>query len=144
MNVFRILFTGSRSFDRADAIHGTLDALATGALNAGYDRVVLVHGACPDGGDAHADAWYRAKRGEMPLGVERHPANWHVHGKKAGFLRNKEMVDLGAHVCLAAIRDQSKGATRCAELAEAADIPVFPLLYDGLPDLAVGYREVQP
>lgn len=135
MTDFRILFTGSRSWDRGDAIHVVLDQLALGALSSGYDRVVLVHGACPDGGDAHADAWYRAKRGEIPLGVERHPANWQELGKKAGFVRNKAMVDLGATVCVAAIRDGSKGATKCAELAERADIPVLPLDYDSLPPI---------
>ncbi len=135
MTTFRILFTGSRSWDRDDAIHVVLDQLTLGALAAGYDRIVLVHGACDRGGDAHAEAWYRAKRGEMPLGVERHPANWHELGKKAGFVRNKAMVDLGATVCVAAIRDGSKGATMCAELAERAGIPVLPLDYDALADL---------
>lgn len=130
---FRILFTGSRTFDRDDAIWGALDILVESALAAGYDHVVLVHGACPDGGDAHADAWYRAKRGEMPLGVERTPAHWAIYGKKAGFLRNKAMVERGADVCLAAIRDHSAGASVCAELAERAGIHVQLLDYDSLP-----------
>jgi hypothetical protein len=130
---FRILFTGSRSFDRADVIWGALDILVQSALAAGYTDVVLIHGACPEGGDAHAEAWYRAKRGEMPLGVERYPANWKVHGKKAGYIRNVGMVQTGPDVCLAAIRDESRGATMCAELAERAGITVQVLDYDSLP-----------
>jgi hypothetical protein len=124
MNTFRILFTGSRSWDRPDVVHGALDILAAAALDNGYDRVVLVHGANPRGGDAHAESWYRAKRGEMPLGIERHPANWAEYGKRAGFVRNQAMVALGADVCLACVRDESKGATGCAELAERAGITV--------------------
>jgi hypothetical protein len=135
MSTFRILFTGSRSFDRPDVIHGALDIIAAAALESGYDRVVLVHGACPTGGDAHADSWYRAKRGEMPLGVERHPAKWTEYGKKAGYIRNHLMVSLGADVVLAAIRDESKGATGCAELAERAGITVQVLDYDSLPEV---------
>mgnify|MGYP000895626173 CR=1 FL=1 len=132
MNTFRVLFTGSRSFDRPDVIHTALDIIATAALESGYDRVVLVHGACPTGGDAHADGWYRAKRGEMPLGVERWPARWKDLGKQAGFIRNRAMVDEGADVCLAAIRDESKGATMTAELAERAGITVQVLDYDAV------------
>jgi hypothetical protein len=133
---FRLLFTGSRSFDDRAAIWVALDIVAESALACGYDRVVLVHGACPDGGDAHADAWFRAKRGEMPLGVERHQANWDLLKRRAGYLRNIEMVQAGADVCLAAIRDESKGATMCAELAERAGITVQVLDYDSLPERA--------
>jgi hypothetical protein len=130
MSAFRVLFTGSRSWNREDVIWTALDIIAESALAAGFDRVVLVHGACPTGGDAHADAWYRAKRGEMPLGVERHPAEWSKYGKRAGYLRNQVMAWAGADVCLAAIRDQSKGASMCAELAERAGITVQLLDYD--------------
>lgn len=134
MSTFRVLFTGSRSFDREDAIWSALSIIAASAFEVGYDRVVLVHGACPTGGDAHAESWYRAKRGEMPLGVERHPANWKEHNKKAGYIRNLKMVQIGADVCLAAIRDESKGASMCAELAERAGITVQLLDYDSLPE----------
>lgn len=135
MTDFRVLVTSSRTWDREDVIWGSLDHLAAGALAAGYDRVVVVHGMCERGGDAHADAWYLARRAtDMPLVVERHPANWAEHGKRAGYIRNLAMVQRGADVCLAAIRDQSKGATMCAELAERAGITVQLLDYDSLPE----------
>jgi hypothetical protein len=115
---YRILITGSRDWDDVEAIWQTLNVAVQ---EAGPDReIVIVHGACPRGADWHADRWARF----ADATVEAHPANWSLEGKRAGFIRNARMVNLGADVCLAFIKDGSRGASHTARLAEQAGIPV--------------------
>ncbi|MFI2081499.1 DUF2493 domain-containing protein [Streptomyces rubiginosohelvolus] len=117
MNPYRILVTGSRDWDNAQAIWA---ALAEAVRAIPHDRnITVVHGGCPRGADAIADDWAR-KYGTT---IERHPANWSAHGRGAGPRRNAHMVGLGADVCLAFIKNGSRGTTGCADLAEAAGIP---------------------
>lgn len=120
----RILVTGSRDWDDKQAIAFALleqDPCAEhGDCGPDCPKITVVHGACPTGADALADEFAR----QWGVQVERHPAEWDKHGKSAGFVRNAEMVELGADVCLAFIKNNSKGASHTARLAEEAGIPV--------------------
>lgn len=121
---YRILVTGSRDWTDRAAVAGALTAIA--AANTFRDRpTVIVHGACPTGVDAFADDWARWHARRSPLiEFERHPANWQLEGKRAGFIRNARMVSLGADVCLAFVRNGSRGASHTAQLAAEAGIEV--------------------
>lgn len=111
----RILVTGSRDWNSGYTIAMSLSAIAVEFDDA---EITLVSGACPRGADRLAENCARG----WGWTVERHPADWDTHGKRAGYLRNKAMVDAGADVCLAYIRDYSRGATMTAEMARAAGI----------------------
>ena len=108
----RILVTGSRDWASIEFV-----CLAIAAVLP-EGPVTIVHGACPSGADLYADQFAKS----IGLDVEPHPAEWDKYGKSAGFRRNQEMVDLGADICLAFIRDGSKGATHTANAAEKAGI----------------------
>lgn len=114
---YRVLVTGSRDWADELTVEGAL-AMAV------YQQVpaVIVHGACRTGADAIASRWTRNHR-VIGLTEEAHPALWQWHGKAAGPRRNAEMVNLGADICLAFIKDGSRGASHTAALAEAAGIP---------------------
>jgi hypothetical protein len=117
----RVLVTGSRDWVDKGRIWHELDQL----WDLASGRLTLVHGDCPTGADAFADAWGDSRHG---VKVERYPANWKKYGKAAGFRRNAEMVAAGADICFAFIRNQSKGATHTANLAEKAGIRVWRFL----------------
>lgn len=109
---YRILITGSRLWDAPSVIRAALaDVWAPGRI--------LVSGASPRGADMMCEACWTHWGGP----VERHPALWGTHGKRAGFVRNKVMVARGADVCLAFIRNSSAGASHTVGLARQAGIP---------------------
>jgi hypothetical protein len=109
----RVLITGSRDWWDVTTIMGALLP-----IHEAHPEAVLVSGGCPSGADAIAEAIWHGFDGE----VEVHPANWKL-GKSAGILRNNEMVDLGADVCLAFRKNYSRGTTHCANAATMAGIP---------------------
>jgi hypothetical protein len=147
VSAYRILVTGSRSWKDEAVIYAALDEVYQARRHTG--PVTLVHGACPNGADTIAGDWYAnalvadwVHNANSPLTEERHPADWSRYRKRAGFVRNAEMVTYGADVCLAFVdwcddrrcpkRGQhgSHGAVGCAELAEKAGIQVKPFGID--------------
>lgn len=121
----RILVTGSRDWPYAEVVWQEL-ARAVAFTAPNYEPVKIVEGACPSGADNMAHGWIEhlhSLGAGKQIRPERHPADWGKHGKAAGFIRNQEMVDLGADLCLAFRLNGSKGATHCIERAQAADIP---------------------
>ncbi len=130
----RVLVTGSRSWSGKAAVYWAL-----GDLLAEYGTLTVVHGAARSGADKMAHDWALSQHYTSSFGAvtpEPHPADWRTHRRRAGYLRNEEMVRLGAVLCLAFIDPCAKaacagkaphgshGASHCAGLAEAAGIPV--------------------
>lgn len=112
----RILVTGSRDWEDMDMIFLELTKLT--GLEVGH---TLVHGDCPTGADYFANLWAEC---QPDVTIEKHPADWEKYGKSAGPRRNREMVELGADICLAFIKNNSKGASMTARFAEEAGIKV--------------------
>ena len=150
---YRILVTGSRDWADLPLLR---DEVLTSVRELGADRVVIVHGKCDprDPQTRQAVPWAAAERlpledqrhllgadwladriaGTRGIWIKRYPADWDKHGRAAGFIRNEEMVCLGASLCLAFLAECTKpgcpkrkphgshGGSHCANLAEAAGI----------------------
>lgn len=153
--MIRILVASSRAWptSRASVIARGLDAAFYRALEARNVRVwnrvpvILMSGACPDGGDAIAEAY----ADYLGWTVERHPAPWDDCGPrcpatahrvrrrpgdtahpgvlddycpKAGPLRNTHMVGLGADQAVGFPLGAGWSGTRdCMAKAKRAGIP---------------------
>lgn len=114
----RILVTGSRDWTDWRALTDAL--IETGGSTMNPD-VTVVHGGAR-GADMMADE-IAETRGWLR---EPHPADWGRYGKAAGPIRNQEMVDAGADVCLAFYLPglPCKGTSDCDRRAVKAGIPV--------------------
>lgn len=114
----RILVTGSRDWNDFGQIRRSLEAVVDYMGGVTEEaKITVVHGAARG-----ADSMAKSIALEKGWRIESHPAHWTLYGRRAGFIRNVEMVKLGADVCVAFIKDQSRGATMCADLAEKAGI----------------------
>jgi hypothetical protein len=112
----RILVTGSREWDDRAMIYR---ALADARGDTPHDQMMIVVGDAR-GADRIAVRYAM----DMDWGLDIHRAAWGIQGKAAGIIRNIGMVDTGADICLAFIKDNSPGATHCADYAESKGIPV--------------------
>ena len=84
--------------------------------------ITVVHGGCRSGADRLADSWVRHTFTDGLVKVEVHEADWNK-GKRAGPMRNREMVEAGADICLAFLTHDSIGGSMTALMAESAGIP---------------------
>lgn len=84
-----------------------------------FDVTTLISGGAT-GVDTHAENWAR-RRGIM---VERHPARWKELGRKAGPVRNAEMVAV-ADALIAVWDGGSRGTRDVIEKAGKAGLTVY-------------------
>lgn len=144
IRISRILMTGSRGWTDRRSIAASLKR-ALKYLAVEPERAVLVHG-----GAFGADALAAQVAREMGLALEAHPAQWGIHSddcpaedpgdgtcwqgmvrggrnycKRAGFRRNKEMIDSRVDILLAFIRDDSRGATGTLDIWLKEDRPAI-------------------
>lgn len=79
---FRVLVCGGRDFSDSAFIYSTL-----GKLRTEMGPLLIIHGAAT-GADTLASCWAKDFAQERAF-----PADWKRHGRAAGAIRNKQMLD---------------------------------------------------
>lgn len=79
------------------------------------------------GGAQGADEYGGIAAKLLNVEVSVFPANWEQHGKRAGFLRNKQMIEEFQPDVVLAFSEHpiTKGTAHTVRLAREADIPVY-------------------
>lgn len=109
----RVLVCGGRDYGDAERVQEVLDAL---------DRETrisyLIEGEAP-GADTLARQWADARW----IPVLKFPADWEKHGKAAGSIRNRQMLDEGRPDLVVAFPG-GRGTANMVDQAERAGVPV--------------------
>lgn len=105
----RVAIVGSRDWPDVEAVRRYVDSLPK--------ETIIVSGGAPGVDTIAADA---AEARGLPVVVFR--ADWDRHGKAAGFLRNRQIVDY-AHRVVAFRHKMSRGTGHTIQLARAAGKP---------------------
>lgn len=79
----------------------------------------------------------------MGIPVVRFPADWDLHGKSAGYIRNKEMAD-NADALIAIWDGASKGTKHMIDIAKQKGLKVFTVLLGKYkPDSSLLGKDIQ-
>lgn len=109
-----VLITGSRDWNNLELIRKELNLIVESWGN----EITILSGHCPTGADKMCEDVAK----DLGWNIELYPADWSQYGKSAGFIRNRQMVNHGADICLAFIKNGSRGASGTAKLAEESGI----------------------
>jgi hypothetical protein len=116
--MFTVIVTGSRDYEGDQKVFEELGNLYYQTEGPFFVR----HGDCPTGADRFASIW--CDFGQEGVHEIKHPADWDQHGKAAGPIRNREMAQAGADLCLAFPLGESRGTWNCVNECKKAGIPV--------------------
>jgi hypothetical protein len=105
------------------------------------ERLVVITGAAK-GADRVADEWCWTRLDDLADHAQ-FPADWDRHGKRAGYIRNREMLDEGKPDFVIAFRcdGESNGTDMMVELARKAGLPVYVVSGGREPDFPSDGRD---
>lgn len=114
MKAMTVLVCGSRDWSDRDAI-----ASALSCLPGEHYEIEIIHG-----GARGADSIAAQEAVKLGFTMRAFPADWQVNGRRAGILRNLQMLDEKPNIVLAFQRGNSPGTQHTINEARRRGIPV--------------------
>jgi len=121
----KLVIAGSRGFSNYKLLREMADVVVKDSL----EEIEIV-----SGGARGADVLGEKYAKERGFPVKSFPANWDLHGKAAGYIRNEEMAEYGNYVLLF-WDGESKGTQHMAKLAEKHGCKVYLIKYKDMKEL---------
>lgn len=119
--VFKVVIAGGRDFNDYNLLRTKCDSILASKVQEGYNIVVISGTA--KGADSLGEMYAKDRGYE----VERYPADWDTFGKRAGYIRNAKMADIGD--ALIAFWNGSAGTGHMIDLAKQKGIAVRIVKY---------------
>lgn len=130
---FRILVCGSRTYTDRRQLTLILNGIVAPFV-AQNKPVIIVQGEA-DGADLMAKRW--AEFAPDNITTEDYPADWDTYGKRAGYLRNIQMLESGVNLVVAFLDvEMTTGTGHTVREAKAMGLPVWEV-YSNLSDRKV-------
>ena len=111
---YRLLVCGSRNYPNKEKVHAYLTIMR------GTHSDLLIITGMANGPDIWA-YWFAQRYG---IPCECYPAKWNEHGKRAGYVRNKEMIESKPNFVAAFWDGKSNGTKHTIDLAQKYHIPI--------------------
>lgn len=120
MKDIKLAVVGSRSFNNYDALKNVIDGICE---DFDYEITAIV-----SGGARGADALGEKYADEYVIDKEIYPADWNRFGKRAGYLRNEDIIK-ACDVCVCFWDGESHGTKHDIELCRFYKKPCFIYFY---------------
>ncbi len=122
----RVIIAGSREFIGGEYVDAISDAVAIFEQSVGLITEVVCGDA--DGIDTAGRLWAESNG----IQVQRFPADWKKHGKKAGPIRNRQMAEYSRGLIL--VWDgKSRGSANMLKVADELGLATMSIVLDGAP-----------
>ena len=117
--MFKVIIAGGRDFSDYDLLKVKMNRILSNITV----EIVVISGTARG-----ADSLGEKYATEMGYKLEQYPANWNKYGKRAGYLRNKQMADV-AHACVCFWDSKSKGTKHMIDLANEKKLKLRVVKY---------------
>lgn len=110
--MFKVIICGGREFSDYELLKKACDYYLSKRIENG-EKITII-----SGGARGADALGEKYAKEKGLDLQIFPANWDKYGKRAGYLRNKQMAEI-ANACIAFLSSygENKGTKMMISIA---------------------------